>query len=242
MTSPTFEDLELLLELQQTDSAVRRQQYLLDALVEQQQLDACEALIAQLAAERDDVVVDLERAGAQQRQLEREVEILTERRDAEQSRLYDGTISNERQMRSVDAEVESTRRRITEHEELLMEILEKVDGLETRQLELDDRLESERVRVVDLTAARDAAASVILAELAELGVVRDRQAADLPADLLARYEQVVARTGGVAVGRLDGQACSACRVEMPMAEVGDLLAGPPLSTCPQCRRLLVIPA
>lgn len=240
--SPSSEDLDLLLELQQTDSAIRRQQYLLDALVEQQRLDACETLIAQLAAERDDVVVELERAGAQQRQLEREVEILTERRDAEQSRLYDGTISNERQMRSVDAEVESTRRRITEHEELLMETLEKVDGLETRQLELDDRLESERARLVDLTAARDEAASVILAELAALGEVRDRQTAALPADLLARYEQVVARTGGVAVGRLDGQACSACRVEMPMAEVGDLLAGPPLSTCPQCRRLLVIPA
>ncbi|MFP4149875.1 MAG: C4-type zinc ribbon domain-containing protein, partial [Nitriliruptoraceae bacterium] len=37
-------------------------------------------------------------------------------------------------------------------------------------------------------------------------------------------------------------ACTACRLTMSRADVGELLAGPPLTTCPQCRRLLVVPA
>jgi hypothetical protein len=71
--------------------------------------------------------------------------------------------------------------------------------------------------------------------------LRDRQAASLPDDLLRRYEEAAARAGGTGVGRLDGNACTACRIELSYADVGELLAGPPLASCPQCRRLLVVP-
>jgi uncharacterized protein len=243
VADPTPDELELLLELQATDSRLRRIEHQLDDLPEQQQLDTAEARVVELGHELDDVRVELDRAAAEQRQLEREVDVLTERRDAEQARLYDGTVGSAREMKAVEAEIETTVRRIGEHEDLLLAALERVEGLENRVAALDQERTAEQERTVTLTAARDDAASGLLAELGELKVVRDDQVRRLPPELVSRYEAVVQRTGGgVGVGKLEGNACTACRIDLSMADVGELYAGPPLTTCPQCRRLLVVPA
>jgi uncharacterized protein len=243
VADPTPDELELLLELQVTDSRLRRLEHQLDELPQQKQLDDAEARVVELGHEHDDVRVELDRAAAEQRQLEREVEVLTQRRDAERARLYDGTVGSAREMKAIEAEIETTLRRISEHEDLLLETLERVEELETRVATLAADREAEQQRVAELTAARDEAAAGLLVELGELRVVRDDQVRRLPDDLVARYDVVVARTGGgVGVGKLEGNACTACRLDLSMADVGELYAGPPLTTCPQCRRLLVVPA
>lgn len=241
MGEPTSEQLDLLLELQATDSRVRKLRHQLDDLPEQQQLDEARSQVAGFESELDGVRVELERAGAVQRKLEREIAVLTERRDAERSRLYDGTVANARQMKAIEAEVDTTERRITEHEEQLLEAMEQVESLDARAAELQQAAAHQRERVEELESARDDAAKELLAELGELEAQRIRQANGLPDDLLERYEQVVARTGGAGVGKLVDNACTACRIQLSMADVGELLAGPPLTTCPQCRRLLVVP-
>jgi uncharacterized protein len=85
------------------------------------------------------------------------------------------------------------------------------------------------------------AAKGLLAELGELRPTATGRPDSCP-ELLARYEAAAARAGGTGVGKLDDNACTACRIQMSRADVGELLAGPPLTTCPQCRRLLVVPA
>jgi predicted nucleic acid-binding Zn-ribbon protein len=239
---PSPDDLDALLELQATDHRLRKVRHLLDDLPEQQRHDAAVARAEDLGREHDDVRLDLDRATAEQRQLERETEILAQRRDAETVRLYDGSVTNQREARSVEAEIESTKRRISEHEDRLLEVLETVETLESRVAELARAREATLREAEELAEARDLAAKELLAEQAELQVLRDRQAAALPDDLLDRYEQVAARAGGTGVGRLEGNACTACRIELSYADVGELLAGPPLASCPQCRRLLVVPA
>lgn len=242
MADVTGEQLELLLELQSTDHRLRRIDHQLDDLPEQQLLDASVEHLAELGREHDDVRVELDRAGAGQRQLEREIDVLTQRRDAERVRLYDGTVANAREMKAVEAEIETTVRRIDEHEELLLEVLETVDELQRRADGLAATQAAERELVASRTADRDRAAKELIVEQAELVTERARQAAELPSELLSRYEQAARRAGGTGVGKLVGNACSACRIALSMADVGQLYAGPPLTTCPQCRRLLVVPA
>jgi predicted nucleic acid-binding Zn-ribbon protein len=242
VAEPTAEQLDLLLALQDTDSRIRRLERQRETLPEQRELDEVEARVEELVREQDDLRIDLDKAAASQRQLERETDVLTERRDAERLRLYDGTVTNAREMKSVEAEVESTARRISEQEDLLLEALEQVEGLETHLATLESEAAAQRGRASEVSVARDEAAKNMLAELAEAGVLRDRQAADLPDELLERYDALVQQKGGVAVGLLESNTCTACRIGLSMADVGELLAGPPLTTCPECRRLLVVPA
>jgi uncharacterized protein len=242
VSEPTGEQLDLLLELQATDHRIRKLEHLLDDLPEQQALEASREQVLAYGRAHDEVRLELERAGVEQRRLEREVDVLSERRDAERSRLYDGTITSQRQMQSLEAEIGSVERRLSEHEDALMEVLENVEELEQRLAGLEnDRVVEER-RVDALTDERDQAAKELLAELGELKAARERQAQGLPPDLLERYERIAERTGGTGVGKLEGHACTACRLDLSMADVNDLLTGPPLAICPQCQRLLVIPA
>jgi uncharacterized protein len=242
VSEATAEQLDLLLELQATDHRVRKLQHQLDDLPEQQTLEGHRQRVLELGRDHDETRLELERSSADQRRLEREVDVLGERRDAERARLYDGTVTNQREMQSLEAEIASVDRRVTEHEDELMEVMETVDGLEQRLAGLGAERATEEQRVEEATVARDEAAKSLLAELAELGVVRQRQAEGLPEDLLARYERLAERTGGTGVGKLENNACTACRLDLSMADINDLLMGPPLASCPQCQRLLVIPA
>jgi DNA repair exonuclease SbcCD ATPase subunit len=152
---PSPDDLEALLELQATDHRVRKVQHLLDDLPEQQRYEAAVSRVEELGREHDDVRVDLERAAAEQRQLERETDVLTERRDAETVRLYDGSVTNAREAKSVEAEIETTKRRIAEHEDSLLEVLETVEGLESRLAELARAQEASRQEAEEASTARD---------------------------------------------------------------------------------------
>ncbi|MTV25783.1 hypothetical protein FTX61_10225 [Nitriliruptoraceae bacterium ZYF776] len=236
----TDEQLTLLLELQATDHRIRKLRHQLDALPEQQALDEAIAGVAHLEGDLAALATTLERATAEQTTLERDIDTLATRRDAERVRLYDGSVTNQREMSSVEAEIESTERRLEEHEEDLLTVLERVEELEQRRAELEGSLAAARTSVTTAEQARDDAAKGLLAELGEHQAARDRQAGSLPDALLEVYEAAAARGGGTGVGELSGNACTACRIDLSMVDVDALFKGPPLTRCPECRRLLVV--
>ncbi len=240
MVDPSDAELELLLEVQLTDHQLRKLRHQLDELPEQRELDVAEAHRADLEGQLATVETTLSKAEAEAQTIDTDISTLADRRDHERSRLYDGTVTNQREMSSVEAEIESTTARITEHEEDLLVVLEQVEELEGRRDALRADLEVAATTIASTTSARDAAAKELLADIAEAEAVRDRQTAGLPDDLLARYEAAAARGGGTGVGRLEHGACSACRIDFSMVDLDELYHGPPLATCPQCRRLLVV--
>lgn len=233
--------LETLLELQDTDSRIRRLEHQLDHLPEQQWLDEVEQQATEVRHKGDAVRVDLDRVRSETSRLEGEVELLRTRRDAEHAKMYSGDISHARELQSLRAEIDSTERRISGHEDELLEIMERGELLTSTHNDLDQRGEELEGRRAELAEARDDAAQGLLAELAEAKVDRDREHEQLPDDLISRYETTRDKFHGLAVGLLAGGMCTACRIELPTAQASVLLDGPPLGTCPMCSRLLVLP-
>lgn len=245
MTDPSHDEtygrteLEELLEVADLDLQLRRLEHELSHLREQEELEQVEQRHRQLREAEALQRVELDRVAAVMRKLEGEVDLLRQRRDDERARMYGGQISNPRELQNLRAELESTGRRLEAHEDDLLAAMEEVERHEAevgvlrgQQTELEAELEAR-------TAARDEAAQELLAQRAELLAERDRHREPLPAELLQRYDAATARFSGVAIGRLDSGSCTACRIELPMVEVSELLEGPPLTTCPSCRRLLV---
>jgi predicted nucleic acid-binding Zn-ribbon protein len=240
--APTAEDLDRLLALQGVDDEIRRLQHQLDGLEEQRLLDELigqDALLAEGDAELGLLLQDVRR---DQRQVEGEIDALGQRLDEERTRLYEGSLSSAREIQAAEAEINSTTRRRGEHEDQLLEVMERAEELEGRLRELQEVRAGLAARIADATAARDAAAQELIARIAEVQVRRDPIAAALPSDLLARYEAAAGRAGGTGVGVLRNNACTACRITFPMTEINGYLMGPPLTTCSQCRRLLIVPA
>ena len=76
---------------------------------------------------------------------------------------------------------------------------------------------------------------------AELRRRRDEAVAPLPAALVARYEELRAHLGGVAVARLVGGRCDGCHLALAQAALERIRTAPPdeLVECEECGRLLV---
>jgi predicted nucleic acid-binding Zn-ribbon protein len=236
------EDLDGLLALQAIDDEVRRLEHQLEGLAEQKELDELLGQDRLLAEGDTDLREQLERSERDQRQVEGEIDALGQRLVEEQTRLYQGSLTSAREVQAAEAEIASTKRRRAEHEDQLLEILEVAEGIETRLAEVVGVREALAVRIAERSAARDVAAQELLVRIAEVRVRRDPVAAAISAELLERYEQAAARGGGTGVGVLRDEACTACRITFPMSEINGYLTGPPLTTCSQCRRLLIVPA
>lgn len=235
------EDLDGLLELQRIDSRIARLEHLLGELPEQQALDETRDRIRQLSEDQDATRVELERVEPEQRRHEREIDILGERKEAEQVRMYSGEITNPRELQAAKNEIDSVQRRIEQHEEELLAVMETVEGFETTLRQRQQEIEELEARASEQETARDDAAAGHVVEKAELEVARDKQREALPDALVTRYDATRERLGGgAAVGELVDGACTACRIEMPMVEARELRDGPPLNECPECRRLLIV--
>lgn len=236
------EQLQELLELQDLDASIRRLEHQLEHLPEQQELDGVAGRDRELSDAHAEHRVELDRLEAQQRQLEGEIDLLRQRKEAEQTRMYGGEISNPRELQSLRAEIESTDRRIGDHEDRLLGLMEAIDSIQGEVATLEGERGSLAEDLERLTAARDEAAQGLIARLAELKVSRDAKRETLPGSLVALYDDAAERHSGAAVGALEQGMCTACRIELPVAEVNELLDGPPLGRCPNCRRPLVVSA
>ncbi len=241
MSDVTPDDLTALQELQAADDAVRRLEHQLSGLAEQRAVEALEVRERALVAEEDDVTAHRDAVLREQRQVEGEIDALTRRRDEERARLFDGSLTQMREIQAAEAEVASTERRRGEHEDQLLEVMERAEAVEAELAALTAARTDLATELVAARAARDAAAGELTERIAAARAAREPVAARLPAELSARYEAAAARGQGTGVGVLRDEACTACRITFPRSDLNALLTGPPLASCPNCRRLLVIP-
>lgn len=236
----TDQVLDDLLALQAAEATLRRVTRKLDDLPEQQQVDEVAALREKLLDEQASVRVSLETEQAEQRRLENDLELLRTRLNDEQERMYSGAITTPKELQSQRAEIDSTQRLIAEHEDDLLAAMERTDDLETRANALADAEQANDADRDAAEAARDAAAKDLLAEKAESEVERDRLRTAIPDSVLARFDDQVEKSGGVGIGELADNTCTACHMELPRADLNELRVGGALATCPECRRMLVV--
>ena len=241
MVTVADEELDRLLELSDIDARRARIDATLADLPEQRAVDEANERLDAAVKQGDALRVEVTTVEAGQRKLEREIEQYSTRMAKEQERLYGGGITNAKEMKSVEAEIESTQARIDEREDQLLEAMEEAEDLANRIEEAARTAEQTRAEITELEAERDEAAQQLLAERAELDVTRDELRDQLGDAALEQYDEVRERIpAGVAVGELSGMSCTACRIDLPHAEVNELRDGDPLATCPSCQRLLVV--
>jgi uncharacterized protein len=124
------------------------------------------------------------------------------------------------------------------------EILTELDQAEAPGAQIaqfDAQLGALTVQEAEASVALEQMISALEAEIASCEQSRNQQAAEIDDALLARYEKLRSRMGGVAVARLDGARCTGCHVTLASGAVQLLRHAPAdeLVDCPECDRLLV---
>jgi predicted nucleic acid-binding Zn-ribbon protein len=146
-----------------------------------------------------------------------------------------------------------------EAEALMHEIAtltEQRDDLDIRELEAmeeEGTLESEvaanlsaepalRAEVAEAAEELAAAVADIDQQLEALANDRIGALADIPTDVMARYDRARPQLG-IVVSRLDGKQCTGCHLDLSAAEIDSAredAADTGVTDCPQCGRILVI--
>jgi predicted nucleic acid-binding Zn-ribbon protein len=172
---------------------------------------------------------------------ERDVEQVRVRIERDNERLNAGQVSNARELESLQSEVASLRRRQSDLEEGVLELMEK---RETAQA-LRDGAAAEGETVAADTASVTARSDVALGEINELEAkaqtARASVMAGLPDDLLALYDRVRAQSGGLGAAPLRRGQCLGCRVQLSTVDLNAIRAAAPdeVVRCEECRRILV---
>ena len=172
---------------------------------------------------------------------ERDVEQVRVRIDRDNERLNAGQVSNARELESLQSEVASLRRRQSDLEEGVLELMEKREAAQA----LRDGAAAEGETVAAGTASVTGRSDVALGEINELEAkaqtARASVVAGLPDDLLALYDRVRAQSGGLGAAPLRRGQCLGCRVQLSTVDLNEIRAAAPdeVVRCEECRRILV---
>jgi predicted nucleic acid-binding Zn-ribbon protein len=218
------------------DQLVHRREHLparteLDGVM--QELAALDARSAEVEALRHDL-------GRDQQRLEDEITSLNERAAHHDKTLYSGTIGNPRELQSLQDEIASLKRRISQLEDQELEVMEQLEPLDQQltgfaatRVTLDERARALRAQIAEEEVA-------IEAELERVRKERDELAAGIDEELLREYEDLRKRSGGIAIARLVGGSCGGCHLGLSAVEVDRIKKLPPDAPahCEECGRLL----
>jgi uncharacterized protein len=234
-------ELAALLAVQDLDTSIDQHRHRRRTLPERGQLAVLDADFQALADEAGGLGAQRDTLAVRESELESEL-AATEHRAANVSRrLYGGEVSASRELQAMAADVENLKTRASELEDLGLVLLEEREPLDARLGDLESQMsdvDSRRRSVADTLGQAEAAVD---AEIARLAQEREDAATAIAPDLLATYERLRARLGGVGAARLIGNHCDGCHLALSAAELDRIrrLGPGEVVTCDQCSRILI---
>lgn len=182
---------------------------------------------------------DLDR---ERKRLDDEVAKVRRKRDELNTKLYDGSVTDTKDLLAMQEEVKHMAERQTGLEDEELDFMEKIEEVST---ELAGNLakrqalqETHDAKTVFLEAALEEIDSEVASEI----VLRAESAAEVPAELLAAYDRLRADFGGIAVAKLNGSSCDGCHMTLSAVTVDRFNQAAPdaVINCDECGRLLIL--
>ncbi|HEX5597120.1 MAG TPA: C4-type zinc ribbon domain-containing protein [Micromonosporaceae bacterium] len=229
-----------LLDLQAIDTTLAQLAHRRRTLPEHAELEELDRKVSALEDERVQAQVTVDDLDRDIARMEGDIEQVRVRKDRNEARLMQGT-GPARELEALQHELTSLNRRQRDLEDAELELMEQ---RENEQRVLDDveaRLAEARDQRAAAVTRRDQALADIAKEEEFRLSARKPLVADLPADLIALYDQVREASGGLAAALLSGGRCGGCRLELAGVDRARIKAAAPdeVVRCEECRRILV---
>jgi len=231
---------ERLLALQSLDSSLIQLDHRLKNLPVIKLLD--EKVIAHATArdlciaaetEKNDIKHELSRS-------EVDVEQVVSRIERDQKRLEAGQ-GTPKELEQLQHELVSLEKRRSELEEVELEVMMRIDGLDSRINALASERDALEKEIASLRVEKEQAISEIESMMKKTEQDRSELASSVEPELLALYEKVRGSADGIGAARLHNGQCEGCHLALNAAEVTRLKALPDdeVVRCEECRRILI---
>ena len=232
------QNLQALYALQQIDTQIqrtRRTQTQLDNGA--QATKDAEAAQTRAAAQ----VAALHKAQADLKDSELKLAALETKRKAAHQRMYQGSITNAKELANIEREIESLGRQESDMDTRILELMEQTETVQTAASAAQAAAHEADTKRSDTLAKYQSRFEALSLEAAE--ATRRRPAAvalvDDPA-LLKRYEDLRAKHAGIGIAKIEEGDCGGCHMKLPSADVKVVREGVKPQTCENCGRLLTL--
>jgi predicted nucleic acid-binding Zn-ribbon protein len=233
-------DQQRLLDLQALDSKLdqlARRRGTLPQLAEHAALETRAGQLRDLVVAAVTAQSDLDR---EQKKAEADVDQVRARVERDHKMQQSGSASA-KELSGLQSELESLAKRQSDLEDIVLDVMERVESAAARTTELTKQrevAESDRERVAAALSAEQASVDK---DLAFATSQRDLLAAQMPAGLLSLYEKIRGQYGGIGAAAIKQRRCEGCRLELDISEVNEIKAAAPDAVLrhDSCRRILV---
>ena len=234
-----YQDLESLLNVQKIDLMIMQLKKQRAELPQRIQVMRIRKKRDEIQAKLDQVLAIREKADADMAKLRDEDQTLAEKQERAQE-LIDTAGSDYRKVESHSKELASAAKHREDLAMKMMSVEEQLAKIQNVQQQLEAGIATAQSEEARLRSAFEADDNALIDQIKDLSERRAALRASLPADLVALYDKTAARTGGVAIGKLDEHTCGICRTSIEGGRLIELRSHAPLGECPNCKRLLVI--
>jgi predicted nucleic acid-binding Zn-ribbon protein len=151
-----------------------------------------------------------------------------------------GLVSNPKDLERMTHELESLERRITDLEDVELDVMERLEDAQRELAQVSDSLSATEQELASVAAARDEKSSAIHEELAKVAAERSAAVEGMPEDLMSLYERIRTQKG-VGAAELRARQCGGCRLTLNAADLAVIAKAPSdeVARCEECSRILV---
>jgi predicted nucleic acid-binding Zn-ribbon protein len=228
-----------LLELQEIDTAIDRLEARRSQLEGGEELRAARAAMEDAESRLGEIRLALDAVTREQQRLEHEIDSMSRKAEAEEKRLYDGTIANAKELESLQREIANLKERRGRVEDDVLEQMVRREDFEDRAVTAERKVAQERASVEALGGDAVRELSEIETALAEKRAARAAIVPDLDEEILSLYEELRPQKKGIAVAALVGGVCQACHEKLSALELDRLKKTDGVKRCEYCRRIVV---
>ena len=190
---------------------------------------------AKLAAEQKHI----EELGKQQKSAEWEIDDLTTKIKAIEKKLYDGKITNSKELSNFQTEAEDFKKKRSGFEDKVLDLMEQTEAARKSL----DAINSEIIRLVAQWQSQQRQLMGELEQLkanrATLDSKKQVLVPQIDANAVGIYRELRKRKG-TAIARIEQGTCQGCRITLPNSDLQQAKGGG-LVKCSSCSRILFLP-
>ena len=173
------------------------------------------------------------------RREEGELEAISSKVEKEEKRLYDGTITDPKELRGIERETTHLKEK---RDEMETQLLKKLEIIESIQEEIENLQNELKKLFEDEKESEKKYESLLIKLYNELNQIKERRhqlVEDIRLETITLYEKVRVERSGLGAVELKNGICHGCHLELPAEDIDNIINTKELRQCPYCTRIII---
>jgi len=186
----------------------------------------------------DEVIGEAKSLSGELTDLELKQKGLDEKIKKLEKELYGGKVVNPREVESINKEIAMLKRQRGECDVRVLELWELVPPAKAKSEEAQKRIDELKAQLKEFQRGVLETKTKLEQEFKSASAQRTPMAAEIPAGLLAKYDSIRNRHGGIGMARIQKNgSCGSCGTRLPTKVIEDVKNDRTV-TCESCHRIL----